>query len=533
MKNGIKNTNYPISGTPETTIEAQRLYGLFNEFYAAYSGERARLYKCDSIYRGDHWYDVPVGDKNEPRPVTPVIQSTIENIRADLNDYLPEAVVTADSRGYERLADDMTHIVRENHLLCGYDEEFSLITHDLLVGGWAVQEVGFDSSALNGIGAAFVRRVDIRTVMFDPLTDDMQQGRAVFKFTRRTRDWFREHYPDKADDLNDETVTIDNETDGLLTPRYDDSIVLIECWLRSYDSKSDSYRVDRVLLAGGLILEDTRDVEDGCYSHGKYPFVITTLFPRSGSCLGYGFVDMFETAQRYSDKLDQIVMKNALLASHNKLLVTGASGFEPDDLRDWSKEVHKGDNLNGVTWFSTAPLPAYLISYIADMRTTIKEESGSNEWSRGMTNYGVVSGTAISALQEKSSKRARMAAKSLHSAFRQAVELELELEREFSLGLRCVRLGALKGTDAEDSSETEARRVMDMERMPFSLQVTVKVQKNGGFSALSNNDTVFRLVETGMITPEVGLELLMFDGKEQAKSLMQASKADGAMPQEG
>ena len=61
---------------------------------------------------------------------------------------------------------------------------------------------------------------------------------------------------------------------------------------------------------------------------------------------------------------------------------------------------------------------------------------------------------------------------------------------------------------------------MDMERMPTSIRVTVKVEKETGFSRLTNNDTVFRLVETGMITPAVGLELLMFDGKEQAKTLM-------------
>lgn len=505
----------------ETTLEAQRLYALFNEFYAAYSGERARLLKCDSIYRGDHWYNVPMNDANEPRPVTPVIQSTIENIRADLNDYVPEAVITADSPAYEQLASQMTRIISENHQQCRYEDEFGLITHDLLVGGYAVQEIGINEQALDGIGAAFVRRVDIRTIMFDPLCEDMQEGRAVFKFTRRTLDWFRQHYPEKAETLHEEAVLTDSETDGLLTPRLDNCITLIECWLRSYDAKTKAWKVDRVLLAGGQILEDTRGESDsGCYAHGKYPFVVTKLFPRSGSCLGFGFIDMFETAQRYSDKLDQIVMKNALLASRNKLLVTSASGFDPDDLRDWSKEVHKGDNLNGVTWFSTAPLPAYLISYIADMRTAIKEESGSNEWSRGMTGYGVVSGTAISALQEKSGKRARMAAKSLHTAFREAVEQELELEREFSLGLRCVRLAAISGGQQGASPDAAAREVMNMNSLPFSLQVTVKVQKTGGFSAISNNDTVFRLVEAGMITPDVGLELLMFEGKEQAKSLM-------------
>ena len=86
---------------------------------------------------------------------------------------------------------------------------------------------------------------------------------------------------------------------------------------------------------------------EGYYAHGAYPFTVTALHERKGTFLGYGLADMFESQQRMSDKLDQIVLKNALMASRNKLLVTGASGFDVDDLRDWSKEVHRGDSLSG------------------------------------------------------------------------------------------------------------------------------------------------------------------------------------------
>ena len=512
MKNNIK-----------ASAEAASLYELFREFYEAYAGERARLLRCETIYRGDHWFDVPMEDVNEPRPVTPVIHASIENVRADLDEYVPEAVITADSAEYAELAETLTRVIKENHLNCAYDEEYRALTHDLLVGGYCVQEIGYDPEAAGGMGSAFVRHVDVSSVLFDPLVSDIDEGRAVFKFARRTREWFRQHYPEHAEELSDDGLYMDTDGDGLLTPRIDKTIMLIECWLREYDPKKRRYSVHTVRMAGGRILEDSRkDYPDGVYRHGKYPFVVTALFPRKGSALGWGFVDMFETSQRYSDKLDQIVMKNALLASHNKLLVTGASGFDIDDLRDWSKEVHKGDNLNGVTWFQTAPLPAYLISYIADMRTSIKEESGANEWSRGLTNYGVTSGTAISALQEKSSKRARMAAKSLHTAFRRAVEQELELEREFALGLRAIKT-YIDRADPEGAmrADAAAREIMNAEEMPISIRVTVKVQKETGFSAIAHNDTVFRLVETGMITPDVGLELIVFEGKEQAKALME------------
>ena len=512
--------------------ETEKLYELFREFYDAYAQERSRLDQCERMYHGAHWANIPEGEQGEPRPITPVIHSTIENVRADLMDYLPEAVITSDIKGYEKLAELMTQIIKENHLRCSYDEEYMMMIHDLIVGGYSVQEVGFDPEANRGIGGAFIRQVDSRSIMFDPLAVDFQQGRAVFKFTHHTRQWFEQHYPHMADDINEDGYMLDILEDDLLTPRYNQSILLIECWIREYDAKAEKYRVHMLRLAGGQLLEDSRTVKpEGYYAHGEYPFILTTLFPRKGSCLGYGFVDMFGTMQQYSDKLDQIIMKNALLASHNKLLLTGASGFDADDLRDWSKDVHIGDNLNGVTWFATAPLPAYMITYTEEMRNSIKEESGANEFARGMTHAGVTSGTAIAALQEASSKRSRMTSRKVHAGFRKAVAQEMEVEKEFTLRARCMQeLDSLSEDMGIRLEKLQAvtTALNDLEEKPTELRVTVKVVKENAFNILNNNETVFRLVERGMITPAVGLELLVFDCKEQALELMKRTKVNEA-----
>ena len=65
----------------------------------------------------------------------------------------------------------------------------------------------------------------------------------------------------------------------------------------------------------------------------------------------------------------------------------------------------------------------------------------------------------------------------------------------------------------------------DLEEKPTELRVAVKVVKENAFNILNNNETVFRLVERGMITPAVGLELLVFDCKEQALELMKRTQA--------
>ena len=323
--------------------------------------------------------------------------------------------------------------------------------------------------------------------------------------------------------------------DELLQVREEDTILLLECWQREYDAKSGQYRVHMQKLAGGVLLEDSRQQKPaGYFAHGQYPFVVTPLFPRKGTCLGFGFVDMFEKAQLYSDKLDQILLKNALMASHNKLLVTGASGFDIDDLRDWSKEVHKGENLNGVTWFPTPPLPAYLVSYTQAIRESIKEESGSNDFSRGMTTGGVTAASAIAALQEMSSKRSRMAVRAVHDAFADAVRQELEVEREFCLLPRQVALPSADQRQAMLTADMLSQETALGNRVPLEFNVSVKVQRENRFTVAAHNELILNMTNMGMLTPDVAMELMLFDGKEQAMALMAKKKAalEAAQPEE-
>lgn len=502
--------------------EAESIYALFNEYREAYAPEWARLERCERLYLGDNWYGVPEAEKNEPRPHTPILQSTIENVRADLMDNYPEAVIAEDDPRYAREARLLGAAVRENHIRCAYLDEYARLMHDLLVYGYMVQESGFDATLNAGLGGAFLRRADARCIMFDPAATNAQDSRAVFKFAPYTRAWFAQRYPTLADDMRADAFAVNRLRDGVLYQRDHDSILLIECWKREYDPNANAYRVHMQKLAGGVLIEDSRDVKpEGYYAHGEYPFVLTPLFPRSGSCLGFGFVDMFETQQRYADKLDQIVLKNALMASRNKLLVTGASGFDAEDLRDWSKEVHRGENLNGVTWFPTAPLPAYLLEYVDRIRNSIREESGANDFSRGMTRGGVTAASAIAALQELSGKRARMAVRAVHSAFEAAVRQEIEVEREFAIFDRfLVDPSSQGGAPAVFNAKLLSRETALQNRVPLEFRITVKVQRENRFSVLANNELVLELVKLGMVAPDVGLELMVFDAKEQALSLM-------------
>ena len=501
----------------------ERAYRLFDEFRSAYRQEWLRLENNERIYRGDHWYDVPVTDENEPRPVTPIIQSTVENVSADLMDQAPEAHIRPEAGTDGYVAKVVEALIRRNHDVSAYTVEYQKLVHDLLVGGYCVQEVGYDPALNDGLGGAFIRHVDDRSILFDPLCDDMQEGRAVFKISLRTREWFKDRYPEKYAQMGEDPYAAsDAPAYDILRGDRQGSVLLLEYWWKTPTEREGVFAVHMALIAGGVVLADSREMKpQGYFAHGMYPFILTPLYVRKGSALGFGIVDLFEKQQRYADKLDQIVLKNAFMARHNKLLVTEASGFDEEDLKDWSKEVHRGESLNGVTWFSTPPLPAYLMTYIQRIREDIKEESGANDSSRGNFRQGVTAASAIQALQIASTKRARMATARLYEAFRQAVRMEIEVEREFTFFLRPVTI-LVDGEERQElfDSTLLIRHDKGAEGLPMEFFISVKAAKQDPFSASAQNELILQLMQAGAIDPKRAVELMSFEGRDQVLKSM-------------
>ena len=511
---------------------AQKTYALFEEFRSAYGEEWRRLERAERIYCGEHWFEVPQKENNEPRPVTPVIQSTVENIAADMMDSYPETVILPETPEDEKAARILEEVIKQNHDAAGYEREYRALVHDLLVGGYAVQEIGYDPMLHNGFGGAFIRHTDNRSILFDPLCTDFQDGRGVIKFALRTKEWLMDRFPQYLG-------ASDGYTQGAMEDRllYADrskTALFIEYWWREYDKENGRSKVHMAQLAGGQLLNDSREKKpEGFYAHGQYPFTITKLFARKGSPLGYGLVDMFYQQQVYADKLNQIILKNALMASHNKLMITEASGFDPNDLRDWAKEVHVGESLNGVNWFSTPPLPAYMMQYSKNMLESIKEESGSNDFSRGGTTGGITAASAIAALQEMSSKRSRMATKQMHEAYKDAVRMEIEVEREFYVLPRTIFV-TLDGKQEQNVFDPAlfVRTTADGRALPIEFAISIKVQKKNTWSVIGQNELVLQMLQLGVLKPEQAVELMHFEGKEQILKKVKQAKEEALLKTE-
>ena len=531
IEQGIKKKHSP---TESDTDFVDAVYELFDEFKDSYTEEWTRIDDNEKMYRGDHWHDVPQSDPNEPRPSTPIIQSTIENIRADLGDEFPEAVIRPEDIGDEVCAKVLTEIVAQDLEATDYEHEYDLLSHDILVGGWTVQETGWDNTLHNGLGGSFIRHVSNKNFMCDPKCADIQNGRAVFKFDKLPREFFRQRFPKVYPHMENDVQTISKEHDefgNLVKSKDSEYMVMIEAWFRFFDGKR--YRVHMVKVAGGKVLENSYNVKaDGYFAHGEYPFKVTPLFTQKGTPFGYGIVDMFKSAQKYSDKLDQILLTNALIASKPKLLVQ-ADAADIDDLRDYSKSVHevKGNPDLVAKWHNPPPLPSHIMNYMALTRQSIKDESGSNDFSRGNVSAGVTAASAITALQEMSSKRSRMESRRLHLGFKESVRMMLEVDREFITYPRFVTVTIAGEPQRIKVSDQFFRANTFGIEVPIEFNVSIKTMRETKFTKLANNELMLQAVNIfgQSADPVIIFEGMEFDGKELLLEKLRAAQGKGML----
>ena len=144
--------------------------------------------------------------------------------------------------------------------------------------------------------------------------------------------------------------------------------------------------------------------------------------------------------------------------------------------------------------------------------------------------------SAIAAMQEMSNKRARMIARTLHESFRDAIRLEIEVEREFNFFTRRVNVtvdGELKECTFE-SAMLMRRSGKGRALLPIEFYISVKAQQETKYSAMSQNELALRMLQSGIMTPAQAVELMVFEGKDQLLKQLkeQSEKAEALAKQQ-
>ena len=537
------------------------IYELFSEFASYYTPEWNRLEDNERVYHGDSWSKSPYAtqkvedDTNAPKPSDPIIHTAVESVTADILQEEPEIVIHPDATGSKISAQVLARVANQELSSCRFGAQWKPTIHDILVGGWTVFESGFDPDMNIGNGGTYIRNVVNTNFMCDPETVDIQEGRACFKFVRRPRDWFAQRFPDQYDYMTDDLDIQSTDTYSAITvpTSSDKRLRMIEMWVRIYNPKTNKHQVHFVQVAGHQVLYNSADdYPNGYYDHGEYPFVVIPLFPEKGSALGFGIVDLYKDQQRYADKLDQFILKNAFLASANRLLNTDASGFKDEDLADWSKEIVHGDQIGGLQWFDTKPLPGYLFDYVLMKRQGIKEGSGANDQAQGKTGNGVTAKSAIAALQEMATKRSRGTAAVLHEGFKVAARQMLAVLRQHTTMTREVTV-ILEGHEFAfnyDKTQIKPKMVdgkvltkseyesffrvirdgLKKRELPIEYFVDVKTARQTEYDKMANNELVYELMaRVPNADPVLMLELLDIPDKERYIEKIRLAQQGGMM----
>ena len=378
------------------------------------------------------------------------LKSTINNVVADQMLSMPEAKLLPETLDMQEAADDLQDMV---HYVMYCANDFEQLHYrrceDFYGPGTAVMQIAWDPDMAYGKGEIGLLRWPIEAFLWDPTADNLQDCRAVMKVSWHPLSWYREHYPEAGKYVsNDDNgahnrVGMSEAQEDLGGNNDEERALMIEYWWREYNASTRRYTINVAYAAGGALLEKSKDV----YAHGMYPFVIDVHDSIEGSLTGEGLVHELAPMMRYINRYMRYIDTNLRMSSKGRLLVQKGSGIDRDALTDWEQDVVEGDRIDtqALQWMTNAPFNNSVVQIMTMLQSDLKADSGANQFTRGETTGGIVSGKAINSLIQAGGKISSMRTEQLKYGFKQMVEQIIWLMAQFYDNDRVMMITGRKG----------------------------------------------------------------------------------------
>lgn len=407
------------------------------------------------------------------------LKSTINNVVADQMLSMPEAKLLPETANMQDAADDLQDIVHYVvYSANNFEQTHYRRCEDFYGTGTSVLETAWDADMNYGKGDIAIIRWPIESFLWDHTVDNIQECRAVMKVSWHPLSWFREHFENGKYVGSDDGENSDvGKTEGQLDNDHhndEERARLIEYWWRTYDLKSRRYTINVAYAAGNALLEVHKDV----YLHGMYPFVIDIHDSQEGSLPGKGLVRELVTMMRYINRYAAYADMNARMSSKGRMVVRKGSGIDKDALTDWQTDIIEGDRViqgEDWNWMSPPPFNGNIVNLMTMMESDLKADSGANQFTRGETTGGIVSGKAINSLIQAGGKISSMRTEQLKYGFKQMVEQILWLIYQFYDNGRVMMITGRKGQrelvyDVEKLFGKKGKKVVPP---PYSVQIEI------------------------------------------------------------
>ena len=408
------------------------------------------------------------------------LKSTINNVVADQMLSLPEAKLLPEIPQLQEAADDLQDMV---HYAIYSANDFEQLHYrrceDFYGPGTAITQIAWDPDMNYGRGEIALLRWPLEAFLWDPTAENIQDCRAVMKVSWHPLSWYREHYPDEGRYVGAEEGTHNNV--GMTLGQEDAEhagdekrALMVEYWWREYNAKKRRYTINVAYAAGHALLEKSKDV----YAHGMYPFVLDVHDTIEGSLAGEGLVHELAPAMRYINRYAAYLDMNARMSSKGRLLVRRGSGIDKEALTDWEQDVIEGDNITpeSLQWLQNQPFTTAINQFMVQMQTDLKQDSGANQFTRGETTGGIVSGKAINSLIQAGGKVASMRTEQLKYGFKQIVEQVIWLMAQFYDDDRVIMI---TGREPNRAVQVDTKKVFGKKTKgavnppPYTVQIEV------------------------------------------------------------
>ena len=486
--------------------------------------------------------------------------NSLLNKHADIMDSLPKPNVLPREADDEIEAQMLTSIIPSILEQNDYEQVYRNMAWDICIDGAAITGVFWDSSKHDGMGDIRISNIDIHNLFWKPGINDLQDSDKVYYVSLVDTDVVKHRWPELKDKVGPQDTgmitkyihddNIDTSNCVEVIEMYYKKSVMEPVYMDGVDEEGQPvqvkiHEVPRTVLHYAIIVgdqiafcsENEKGYESGFYDHGQYPFVIRRLFPIKDSPWGFGYLDIMKNPQKDIDKLDQAIIKNALLKAKPRYWVRKSANINLDDFADWSREmveVAAGELSASVQQIQVDTVPPAAMQHHASKVEELKETSGNRDFSQGSTASGVTAASAIAALQEAGSKLSRDVNKELYRGAREEYYLVIELIRQFYTEERGFRIDDGQGgfefetysnTGLVEQDAVNPDGTIRHRRPLFDILVTA--EKQSPFSRAAQNETAKELYGMGLFHPEnaipalVCIDMMDFEGKDKVKQQIQ------------
>ena len=418
------------------------------------------------------------------------LKSTINNVVADQMQNMPEPRLLPETPDKEDLARDLQDVV---HYILYTQNDYEAMhqrrSEDFYETGTAITQIAWDPDMNQGKGDIAVLRWPLEAFLWDPQAEDIQDARALMKVSWHPKSWYDEHYPDVSPYIESEEGSHSEvglpEARRALNSGDEQRVMLIEYWYRKYNAKSHKYTINVAYAAGHALISHHKNV----YKHGMYPFVLDVHSKIEGSPVGDGLVTELRPMMQYINRYAHYIDINLRMSSKGRMLTRRNSGIDRKALADYSQDIIEGDSVvqgEDWNWIQHAPFNAMIANQMLQFQSDLKQDAGANQFTRGETTGGIVSGKAIGFLQEAGGKIANMRTGTMNAGFKKIVEQILWLMSEFYKEDRVVLITGNDGRNRQVPINAQTFFGGKLPAPPYT--VSVEVQKRNPAQVAAQNE---------------------------------------------